>query len=97
LGTTTFKYQEFEFSMAVTLSTSENYHPLMSYNCLKYLNLHSDQQSNLIQIALKRAGHLYGKYARLDENLFIPLIHELHESFLPAFLLLSHEAIFHVY
>lgn len=35
----------------------------MSYNWLKYLNLHSDQQSNLIQIAHKTSGFLYGKYA----------------------------------
>lgn len=61
--------------MAVALSTSENYLPLMSYNCLKYLNLYSDQQSILIQIALKTSGFLYGKYAILDKNLFILLVH----------------------
>lgn len=32
-----------EFSMAVALSTSENYRLLMSCNYLKYFNLHSDQ------------------------------------------------------
>lgn len=60
-----------EFSMAIASNTSENCPPLMSCNWLKYLNLHSDQQSNLIQIALKTSVFLYDKYTRLDENLSI--------------------------
>lgn len=63
-----------EFSMAVTLGSSENYYPLMPYNGLKYLHLHSDQQSHLIQTALKTSASLCGRHATLDENLSILLI-----------------------